>query len=1352
MTENTDQSVAEDLDSTGEFFSVGGPLHAVRAGYVRRPADDLLYQTLIAGNFAHLIAPDRTGKSSLIASTSARLQNNGVKVAVLDLEQIADRDGGADAGRWYYSIVYRLLRQLRLKVDLQAWWQDKAILSYRQRLVEFYVEIVLQNVAGPVVIFVDQVQCVTALPFAENLLASIRAAHNARSTDPEFTRLTFCLVGECDPHTLVDDPELSPFGVSREILLGDFLRADLELFATELNLSPDDSRVALGRIYDWTGGQPYLTQKLARSVAREKITGDINAHVDRIAMQQLAGRAALHSEPHMSHIHRSIIANSKLRDGMLTTFGKVAKGMEVRYDPDSRVQASLLASGLVARDSDGTLKLKNRVYASVFTARWANENLPIHWRGPAITAGVVLLFAAIPFLYTQILPRPYVDRMFDETEPMERAAAAYYSLHSFPGHAAAADRLYRVVLQDRASKAADLASISQIDAHARALDRTGELANGLLAGFWDRQFGLALRMEHRDAALIAALESLVESTPNRRWRAATLVGDDYPQLVGTIPRHLAQRVEFDPADVSMTFVNGARITQWTISEGKLLPKEPWTVSALEVTPLVRRVMVDRTGRVNRIGLSINVSHSRLSDLLIKLISPSGRAVDLQFSQSASSANEFISIDRGQLEPLQGELLSGTWSLSIRDEATGIDGHLVGWNLSLNSQVIVEDFDRGLDISDPLEKESDKQWFAEDGRFAVARLSQSDGMQLWDLRSARPIRTLAVPASEVVIGHSPQLGYLVTATADSINLWRTGDGRRHATLATGASSPHAVMSNDGRRLLVERRGETNTDFELWSLETNKRITRISVAGTPALVSIDASGSHLAVADYDRSVRVWDFSGNRLLAQFDLAAQPTRIELSSDGSRLGAVHGDRGVSLWHADVPDAPLLQEWLAAPWQMAFSATGQKFLAGNPRYGFQVYRSEDGSIMGPLLGSGMSVHATSKLAFSTDERFVLTGTATGISRLWLAPMIAPSVPVNATAANATPHQLWRESGNSVSTISPGGERMAIGDADGHVHFIRVGADDEELAAATDEVNFLGHQAPVVAISFSRDSSVLASAASNGSIRVWDAQSGIPKPYSLHALVNGTDQMQFSPDGTGLAFNSGRRVSIVDVGSGSTLADIELGEMHTAMAFASNEELYLGAESGTLRVLAPDRSGSWNLRNVWQDISAIRQMAISLRRQQLVLVNALNEARSLDIRSGRVSSQPLTMPDVISDIVFSVDESRALLRTPRWVHRTTLAPGGLIWRDAIRAPKALAGSRMVLDRAAASAGGADDDRVLVLTRETGFAEVAELEFNYSTGPALIGNREDLLAEWRDRLAIPAEDPSDSAVPVVRLSAE
>jgi hypothetical protein len=119
MTGNSDeQTPGTDrarLDTTGEFFSVGTPLHAVRAGYVRRDADDVLYETLVSASYAHIIAPDRSGKSSLIAATAARLENNSFKVAILDLEQIGVRDAGGDAGRWYYSVAYRLLRQLRIR-------------------------------------------------------------------------------------------------------------------------------------------------------------------------------------------------------------------------------------------------------------------------------------------------------------------------------------------------------------------------------------------------------------------------------------------------------------------------------------------------------------------------------------------------------------------------------------------------------------------------------------------------------------------------------------------------------------------------------------------------------------------------------------------------------------------------------------------------------------------------------------------------------------------------------------------------------------------------------------------------------------------------------------------------------------------------------------------------------------------------------------------------------------------------------------------------------------------------------------------------------------------------------------
>ena len=103
-------------------------------------------------------------------------------------------------------------------------------------------------------------------------------------------------------------------------------------------------------------------------------------------------------------------------------------------------------------------------------------------------------------------------------------------------------------------------------------------------------------------------------------------------------------------------------------------------------------------------------------------------------------------------------------------------------------------------------------------------------------------------------------------------------------------------------------------------------------------------------------------------------------------------------------------------------------------------------------------------------------------------------------------------------------------------------------------------------------------------------------------------------------------------------------------------------------------------------------------------------------------------------MFSPSETRALIRTSRWVHRIGVYPSGLVWLDAIRAPKVLRASKMVLD--SNPSGGEVTDplgsNVVLLSRDAGFAEVAELQFPPVVGPALIGKREQLIATWRAKL--------------------
>ncbi len=1323
-----------DLDATGEFFSVGNTLHAVRAGYIQRRADRLLYDAVTSGRYAHVVAPARSGKSSLIAATNARLESNGYKVAILDLAQLGDRDSGTESGRWYYSVAYRLLRQLRIRFDLQNWWQDKSILSNRQRLFEFYSEVILQHIPEQIVVFVDEIQCIEDLGYADQFLSSIRAAHNARTTDPDFTRLSFVLLGECDPVSLIQEAELSPFNVTQQILLDDFSRQEIGLFATELNRARDDAEVALDRIFYWTNGQPYLTQKLARAVARDEQREDIEDMVDRLVFHQLAGRAALHSEPHMSHIHRAIATGDKRCEPLLSLYGKIRKGIKVPADLGSAAQRRLMAIGLLTIDEDSNVKVRNRIYEAVFTSRWANENLPTRLKTPAIVLGVILLIAMVPFWYTQWLPIPYARTIASEAVELQVATEAFESFRSFPGHAETAENIYRGFLQKRALVATDEAEIFEIAALTASLRNPGRLAEQFEAGFWDRQSQSAILEENRDRALLARIKALILPTTVRRQRAAALLADDYPLLLRTLPNLPEGNAVFDSVGTILTTAVGSKISQYSYTPQGLQARDPWTVTALEVGPLVRRVIVDREGAVSRIGLTLNISHTRLADLRIKIIAPSGRAVEIETGLEHASSNDDIQIPAAQLRELIGETLSGTWSISVRDESLGVAGQLVGWNLKLNSQGAVEYFQRGLNIPDPLERETDNIWFDRTGRYAVARAMQSDSARIWDLAFAEPVRAIALPESELLVGLDSSARRLVTATQDTVNLWDTATGDKIDSLAVGAPSNRAVLTPDGSGVFVERRSDVETRLEIWGLENGVLTSEVVVAGVPALTAIDAAGHRVAVADFDRAVRVWDFQTSELLGQFDLASQPSAIHLSADGETLGAVYPEAGVSLWDIDKPQAPLLEDRGRGNWQMAFSPSGNLVAAGTAKAGFQIFSSENGRLIGPPLGVRMTGEGRDLLAFSQDEQLLLTGSRNELPRFWRVPgtHVAES-----RVQQSDDHLVWSPSGDRTLAASPDGRFVAIGDPSGHVHVLPTGSSFEDLVALSNDISFVGHRAEVNLLAIDPAGQLIASVAEDNSMRVWQASNGQPLAFVVEIDGPPASQLAMSPGGQFAGVLNGSRVSIVDTSDGTIVTEYDSGVLYTGLSFATDDALYIGDQNGALQLLGRNSDGNWSTQQLFQSPQGIRLLKASPRGDHLILVDLANVASQFILSEGRIAEAKLQLPSDVREVAFDAKGARAYFATSRWVHRVNSSSMGLVWMDALFVPRPLKGAGLVHGdgKSPATAG----HKMFMPVARNAYFELAEIDFSASSTAGLFGNRDKLLQEWRTRLS--ADPPEE-----------
>ncbi len=1313
-------------ESGSEFFAVGAPLNPLKPSYIRRPADELLFEALLAGRYAHIIAPDHSGKSSLLAATAARLETNGVAVAVLDLAQLGHRDGGSEAGRFYYNVAYRILRQLRIRFDLQNWWQDKAMFSNRQRLHEFYSEVVLRRTTQPVVILIDEVQCVEALPFTDQLLVSVRSAYDARTTDPEFARLSFALCGESDPSTLVATAELSPFHVTQSVPLRNFAREELTVYKTELNLSSEEAGLALDRIYHWTGGQPYLTQKLCRAVARESPAGDVAVFVDGLVAQQFTNRASLGNEPMLSHVQRRVVEDSVDVEAVLNLYGRIRKGVAVPTDLGSPQQRRLIALGLLELGESGDLQLPNRIFAEVFTARWANENLRVHWRTPVLVTGAILAFLAVPFWYTQGLPRPYVNVLNDVSSELDVAETAWLNLRSFPGHGDTADGLYELFIVRRARLANTRESIDAVVFRADSLPGGGPLADELLADYHDRASLRALRYEDRDTAIIESLDALVSPTPERRRRAAELIGHDYPELVATLDLPADSSWHLDRENLTVNAIDGSTVRQWSLGPDGVRSAPEWAITALEVSPVVRRVVVDQTGVVNRASLELNISHARHSDLRIKVIAPSGKAVEVETGLERSSNIDAIRVPAAALGAMVGESLAGTWSLSIRDEGPGVAGHLVGWDLTLNNQVLVEDFQRGLDIPDPVEVAATDVWVSDDARYAVARATQSDSARLWDLGFGKPIRALALSQGETLIGLDTGARRLVTATLESVNVWDTARGDRIGTLPVSGAGIGARLTADGAHLFVQYPGDTETRFEVWSLDTLERRAELTIAGAPALVAVDRSGTRLAVADFDQSVRVWDLGAGLLIAQLNLRAQPSAIALARGGNSLGIVYGRSGVSLWTVDESARRLFELLEPGDWDLEFSLSGLRVAVGRPATGYQVLDARTGQSLGPHFGLGASPAAP--LAFSDDESVLLSGAGDGL-RFWRAPAAQP-VELPSVERDA----YWEPAPDTVVALTTDGRSILTGDQDGHLHVIPAAADPLKLSRAVEEeLSFIGHATPVTGIAVAPGNLWAATAAADNTVRVWSITDGQPKAWVAEIAGSPVNAMAFSPDGTIIAVLSGTRLTLLDRDTGDRLREVELSAAGASLAYAASDRLYIGGQDGTLSLLRPG-SGQASVAKAWQGEAALRHLAYMPRRDALLIGDSNGNVRQLDTETGELGRLSLVVPARISELAVAPFGARVLVKTERWVHEASSGADGLTWIDARLVPPGGAGRELVFMPVGSRPG------VLhILRRDPDRLTLAALDTEQ--GPLVFGERKDLAPEWRRRLGLAAE-PIDS----------
>ncbi|NEO54698.1 MAG: tetratricopeptide repeat protein [Okeania sp. SIO3B5] len=351
-------------------YKVGGSLDFNYPNYIERSADIDIYKALEKGEYCYVFNGRQTGKSSLRIRTAERLKK--AEFACVEIDLMAIVSEGSNVGQIYAGIVQEIASGLLLEVDCLSWWLERENLEPQERLIEFIEQVVFTEVDKNIVIFIDEVDCLRMSHLSlEAFLGLIQIFYQKRKNNPAYKRLIFALFGVVEisdfSHTIIGNRiELEGFEISAALPLAEGLLEKV-----------DRRQEVLKEIIYWTGGQPFLTQKLCQLVLTSptKIpTGSEKQEVAKLVLSNIIDNWEFHDEPqHLKTISNRLLNSKNSTDKLLRLYQKILQRgkISVKNNP---LQTELQLAGLV-RKEQGKIKIYNPIYAQIFNQSWVEKVL-----------------------------------------------------------------------------------------------------------------------------------------------------------------------------------------------------------------------------------------------------------------------------------------------------------------------------------------------------------------------------------------------------------------------------------------------------------------------------------------------------------------------------------------------------------------------------------------------------------------------------------------------------------------------------------------------------------------------------------------------------------------------------------------------------------------------------------------------------------------------------------------------------------------------------------------------------------------------------------------------------------------
>ncbi|KAM3099155.1 AAA-like domain-containing protein [Phormidesmis sp. 146-35] len=1043
-------------------YQVGGSLPPNAPSYVKRRADDDLYVALQQREFCYVFNARQMGKSSLRVQTMQRLREEGIFCGVIDITAIGTQQVTAE--QWYASIAASLVSNFQLKVNLGSWWRDRTHLSLVNRLSDFLETILLAQVTQDIVIFIDEIDSVLGLKFpTDDFFALIRACYNKRAEQAIYNHLSFALLGVATPTDLITDKTRTPFNIGQAIELDGFQLSEAAPLLPDLISVVSYPKAVLQQILNWTGGQPFLTQKMCQIVVQElggaepaaQSTQPLTARLEHIFHSRIIHNWETQDEPeHLRTIRDRLLRNQPQSGRLLglyqqillsppaapadlPTFRTSHQGIPA---DGSREQGDLLLSGLVEKHQ-GQLRIKNPIYEAVFNLEWVERQLAK--RRP----------------YAEALTGWLNSGCADDSRLLRGQTLLDAQLWARGKSLSDQDYQFLAASQDRdrqeVQKTLEAERLKEVQA--RLKEQRTHLK---------RQRSLLALM----SVLLVVAIGLAMAT---FWQSRQATLSEIRASATSSDALYASDRRFDAL---MAAIQSKRRLQ-TVYE-----HDPETEEKVE-TALQRSIY----GVVESNRFSVGTG------VLGVAFSPDGQTIA---SSDSDNAIKLWRPDGTLLKDLHGH------GGAVYKVTFSADGQTIA-SASLDNTVNLWKRDKTGSFTTPyrtLRGHVGPVWdvaFSPNGQL-VASASADNTIKLWR-SDGTLILTLKSHNSPVwSVAFSPDGGTIASASADNtIQLWRQDAGKFslqpfRTLLGHEAAVLGVAYSPDGA--FIASGSEDNT-VKLWRSDgTLLHTLRGHTAGVNE-VAFSLDSQLIASTSVDNTVKLWKRDGSLLTTLKGHLSGVYSVDFSRDGLMLATAGADSTVRLWKPRSTLLKTLNGHSSVVWGVAFSSDGQTIASAGSDKSVKLWKP-DGTVSKTLKGHSAAVN---KVAFSPDT--------------------APTK-ILASASDDTTIRLWKLDGTALKTFKGHGAGiMAIKfSPDGRT--IASGSDDTTIKLWKLDGTLLqtlqGHKARILDLAFSPDGRWLASAAGDGKVQLWKQNSAgqfLSRPDKT--LLNGSSTVwgvQFSPTG------------------------------------------------------------------------------------------------------------------------------------------------------------------------------------------------------------------------------------------------